>query len=59
MYEVLWYWFVAILEGSMSLKRCVAEYVYYEPDKIISAPGVYIIFQFFQIYFNSVIQDGI
>jgi len=43
----------------MSLKIYITKYIYYKPHKRISAYEVYLLFQFFQIYFNSVIQDTI
>jgi len=57
MYELLWYLFVAILEGSMALKTSRAEYVSYKLDIMISAHRVYLLFQYFLIYFIYVIQD--
>jgi len=59
MYELLWYLFVAILEGSMVLKTSRAEYRAYKQYTIISAHGVYVRFQYFLIYFNYVIQDAL
>ena len=58
MYELLWYLFVAILEGSMALKTSRAEYRSYKQYTIISAHGVYVLFQYFLINFNYVIQDA-
>jgi len=58
MYELLRYLFVAILEGSMALKASRAEYRSYKQYTIISAYGVYVLFQYFLINFNYVIQDA-
>ena len=51
MYE-LWYLFVAIVDGTRTLKTSIAKYVSYKPDEIISAPWVYVMFQYFVIHFN-------
>jgi len=57
MNELLWYLFVAILEDSVALKTSRAKYRSYKQYTMISAHGVYVLFQYFLIYFNYVIQD--
>ena len=52
MYEDFWYWFVAIVEGVVTVKMRIVKYVFYKLDEKISANGVYIRFQYFLIYFN-------
>ena len=52
MYEVFWYWFVAIMEGSVTVKTRIVKYISDKPDERVSANGVYIMFQYFVIYFN-------
>jgi len=58
MYELLWYLFVTILEGSVALKTSRAEYRSCKQYTIISADGVYVLFQYFLIYFNYLIQNA-
>ena len=52
MYEVFWYWFVAIMEGAVTVKTRIVKYISYTPDERVSANGVNIRFQYFVIYFN-------
>ena len=57
MYEKLWCLFVAILGGIVTLKKSTTQYIFYKVDQGISTYGVHVIFQFFSIYFNRMIQD--
>ena len=50
MYELLWYLFVAIVDGTRTRKASMAKYISYKPDKLISAPWVYV---FVPILFDS------
>jgi len=59
MYELLWYLFVAIMEGIVTFKKSIVKYIYYKVDEIISTYRVYVMFQYFVIYFNKIIQDMI
>ena len=59
MYELLWYLFVAIMEGIVTFKKSIVKYIYYQVDEIISTYRVYVMFQYFVIYFNKIIQDMI
>ena len=36
MYELLWYLFVAIMEGIVTFKKSIVKYIYYKVDEIIS-----------------------
>jgi len=54
MYELLWYLFIAILEGSVALKTSRAEYKSYNQYTMISAYRVYVLFQYFLIYHTSI-----
>jgi len=58
-YELLWYLFVAVLGRIITLKTSIAKYVFNKVDGMISTYEVYVIFQYFAIYFNKVIQDTI
>jgi len=51
MYELLWYLLIPILEGSVALKTSRAEYIPYKQDIMISAHMVYLLLQYFLIYF--------
>jgi len=59
MYELLWYFFVAIIEGIMTFKKSIVKYICYKVDKMISPYRVHLMFQYFAIYFNKIIQDKI
>ena len=59
MYEVFWYWFVAIMEGVVTVKTRIAKYISYTPNNTVSAKGVNLRFQYFLIYFNYIFQDTI
>jgi len=59
MYKLLWYLFVAIMEGIVTFKKSIVKYIYYKVDEIISTYRVYVMFQYFVIYFNKIIQDMI
>jgi len=60
MYELLWYLFVAIMEGIVTLKKSIVKYIYYyKVDEIISTYRAYVRFQYFAIDFNKIIQDMI
>jgi len=59
MYELLWYLFVAIMEGIVTFKKSVVKYICDKVDKMISTYRVYVMFQYFAIYFNKIIQDMI
>ena len=52
MYEVIWYWFVAIMEGVVSLKMRIVECIAYKSKNSVSSNGAAIRFQYFLIYFN-------
>jgi len=39
MFEVFWYWFVAILEEVATVKTKIAQYESYELDNMISGDG--------------------
>jgi len=56
---VFYYWFVAVLEDVVTVKTRMVKYILYKLDKIISANGVYLRFQYFLIYFDEVIHDMI
>ena len=57
LYKLIWYLFAAILDCTMTLTTSIGKYVSYKLDEMISAPGVHVMFQYFLIYFNLVIQD--
>jgi len=59
MYELLWYLFVAIMGGIVTLRKSIVKYICYKVDEIISTNRVYIMFQYFAIYFNKIIRDRI
>jgi len=59
MYEQLWYLFVAIMRGIVTLKKSIVQYIFYKVEENISTNRVYVKFQYFAIYFNKVIQDTI
>jgi len=59
MYGLLWYLFVAIMEGIVTFKKSIVKYIYYKVDEIISTYRIYVMFQYFVIYFNKIIQDMI
>ena len=59
MYKLLWYLFVAIVEGIVTFKKSIVKYIYYKVDEIISTYRIYVMFQYFVIYFNKIIQDMI
>jgi len=59
MYKLLWYLFVAIMEGIVTFKKSIVKYIYYKVDEIISTYRIYVMFQYFVIYFNKIIQDMI
>ena len=52
MFEVFWYWFIAMLKGGVTVKMRIVRYVSYKLDEMISADKAYIRFQYFVIYFN-------
>jgi len=52
MFEVFWYWFIAMLKGGVTVKMRIVTYVSYKLDEMISADKAYIRFQYFVIYFN-------
>jgi len=43
----------------MTLKNSIVKYIYYKVDEIISTYEAYIMFQYFAIYFNKIIQNTI
>jgi len=55
MYELRWYLLIATLEGSVALKTSRTEYIPYKLDIMISAHRVYLLFQYFLIYFIYVL----
>jgi len=59
MYELIWYLFVAIMEGIVALKKTIVEYIWYKVHEMISTYRVYVMLQYFAIYFNKIIQDTI
>ena len=59
MKEVLQYWLVATMEGSMTVKIHIAKSRYYKLIEIESADGTKVRFQYFPIYFNQVLQDAV
>jgi len=59
MYELLWYWFAAILDCTVTLNTRIGKYISYKLDERRSAPGIQVMFQYFLIYFKQVIQDMI
>jgi len=40
-----------MLEDTMTVKKTIAKYISYKPDKMISANGVYLRVKYFLIYF--------
>jgi len=48
-----------MLEDALTVKTRIAKYILHKLDTMISAIGVYIRFQYFLIFFNSVILDMI
>jgi len=59
MYELLWYLFVAIMEGIVTFKKSVVKYVCDKVDKMISTYRVYVMFQYLAVYPKKIIQDMI
>ena len=59
MYKVFWYWFLAIMEGVVTVRTRRVKDISDKPKERVSANGVHIKFQYFVIYFNSVFQDSI
>ena len=53
MYEKLWYLFVAIGEGIVTLKPRIVKYASYKPNRMISAYGVHVILQYFVMHFDQ------
>jgi len=49
---VFYYGLVAMLEDAVTVKTRIAKYIPNKLDKMISANGVYLRFQYFLIYFN-------
>jgi len=49
MYELLWYLFIAIMEGIVALKKSIVKYICYKVNEMISIYGVYVMFQYFAI----------
>jgi len=47
------------MEGIVTFKKSIVKYIYYKVDEIISTYRVYVMFQYFVIYFNKIIQDMI
>jgi len=47
------------MEGIVASKKSIIEYIYYKVNEMISSYGVYVMFQYFAIYFNKIIQDSI
>ena len=43
----------------MTLKKSIVKYICYKVNKIITTDRVYVMFQYFPIYFNNIIQDTI
>jgi len=43
----------------VTFKKSIVKYIYYKVDEIISTYRVYVMFQYFVIYFNKIIQDMI
>jgi len=52
MRNVLYYWFVAMLEDVVIVKTRIAKYIVYKLDEMISANGLYLRLQYFLIYFD-------
>ena len=59
MYEVFWYLIIAMLEVVVTVKMGIVKYISDKLAEMISADEAYIIFQYFVIYLNQVIQDTI
>ena len=59
MYELLWYLFIAIMGGIVTLKKSIVKYIYYKVNEMISTYRVYVRFQYFAIDFNNINQDTI
>jgi len=59
MYEQLWYLFVAIMGGIVTLKKSLVKYICYKVEEMISTDRVYVKFQYIAIYVNKVIPDTI
>jgi len=59
MYELLGYLFVTIMEGIMPLKKSLVKYIRDKVDEMISTYNAYVMFQYFAICFNRIIQDTI
>ena len=57
MYELFWYLFVAIMGGIVTLKKSIVKYIYNKVDEMISTYEAYVMFQYFAIYFNKIIQN--
>ena len=57
MYELFWYLFVAIMGGIVTLKNSTVKYIDYKVDEMISPYEAYVMFQYFAIYFNKIIQN--
>ena len=51
-YKLIWYFFAAILDRTMTLKTSISKSVSFELDEIISGPGVHVILQYSLVYFN-------
>jgi len=52
MNEQLWYLFIAIGEGIVTLKPSRVKYASYKPNRIISAHGVHVMLKSFVMHFN-------
>ena len=59
MYEEFWYLIIAMLEVVVTVKMGIVKYISDKLADMISADEAYIIFQYFVIYLNQVIQDTI
>ena len=52
MYEVFWYWLVAMIEGVVIVKTRIVKYISYKSIEIISGDEIQVRFQYFVIDFN-------
>ena len=59
MYEVFWYWFVAMVNCVVIVKIRKVMNESYKVEEMITANVGYTRFQYLVIYFKKVIQEGI
>jgi len=55
MYKLLWFLFLAIIGGILTLKKRIVEYMCKKLNETISTYRVYVMFQYFAIYFKKII----